>query len=71
MLEICFHCLSLAFFFKMIFIALKISRGGVCCMPAALLFFLEESTYKISRPKYSKLDSKDVRGVKSVTDGQT
>ena len=25
------------FFFKMIFFALKISRGGVCCMPAALL----------------------------------
>ena len=24
--------------FKMIFLALKISRGGVCCMPAALLF---------------------------------
>ena len=26
------------FFFKMIFIALKISRGRVCCMPSALLF---------------------------------
>ena len=26
------------FFFKMIFFALKISSGGVCCMPAALLF---------------------------------
>ena len=26
--------------FKMIFFALKISRGGVCCMPAALLFSL-------------------------------
>ena len=27
--------------FKMIFFTLKISRGGVCCMPAALLFFSE------------------------------
>ena len=26
--------------FEMIFFALKISRGGVCCMPAALLFEL-------------------------------
>ena len=26
--------------FKMIFFALKISRCGVCCMPAALLFGL-------------------------------
>ena len=26
--------------FKMIFFALKISRGGVCCIPAALLFWL-------------------------------
>ena len=25
-------------FFKMNFFALKISRGGVCCMPAVLLF---------------------------------
>ena len=46
--KLVFHSRSLAFLyrfsskrssFKMIFFALKISSGGVCCMHAVLLFY--------------------------------
>ena len=41
--------------FKMIFFALKISRGGVCCMPAALLSYNDMAHFILNLSCYLEM----------------